>query len=245
MNNRIRCQLIDILLDKDYKFTNKYLSVVNGSFDYDTLLQDYLEDKNMNTIKVDNANQSVCFANQKDMVSIYDGKTKKEDSYYEEIHIHCNDLYNFEEFVNYLKTNYPNKIEEVKELPHSEAINGDFNNYELVMGQMTNEIATTKTLVNILSKRSDETIFRALAIHFGKLASNSSDINIDLIHKLNKLYQDEVVNKYNSIFSIPVADRIKNILTEEKSNRMLISDMPSNKDYNISLKDNEEYDNDY
>ena len=113
------------------------------------------------------------------------------------------------------------------------------------MGQMTNEIATTKTLVNILSKRSDETIFRALAIHFGKLASNSSDINIDLIHKLNKLYQDEVVNKYNSIFSTPVADRIKNILTEEKSNRMLISDMPSNKDYNISLKDNEEYDNDY
>ena len=54
MNNKLSCQLVNILLDKDNQFSNKYTSIISGNFDYETLLNDYFKGKDMKSIKVDN-----------------------------------------------------------------------------------------------------------------------------------------------------------------------------------------------
>ena len=50
MNYKINCQIIDILLNNSNEFTNKYTSVSSGSFEFDTLLEDYYLNKNMRNI---------------------------------------------------------------------------------------------------------------------------------------------------------------------------------------------------
>ena len=75
---------------------------------------------------------------------------------------------------------------------------------------MTNEVATTKSLLNLISKNNDETIFRAIAIHFGKLVNNSSEIDSELIHKLNDIYYKYVESSDYSLFSEEISICWKN-----------------------------------
>jgi len=234
MDNKLNCQLINILLDKDNQFVRKYTSIISGNFDYENLLNDYFINKEMRSIKINNDTQSICFTNQNGMVSIYNSDTKKNESYYEEVHIHCNNLKMFDSFVIYLKNNgYSNIINDMGEIPHSESINiSNLKECELVMEPMTNEVATTKSLLSLLSKNSDETIFRAIAIHFGKLVDKTSDINSDLIHKLNDIYHKKVEGSDYSFFSDDISNNFLNIHNDEHSHETKIINFPS-KNLNI------------
>lgn len=119
MNKKINCQLVNILLNMNNEFSNKYCSVSSGNYDYEILLEDNFINKDMRSIKVDNGNQSICFTNQKNPVSFYNQSTRKNDTYYEEIHIHCNNLDEFDTLVNYLyKSDYKDVIDEVDNIPH-------------------------------------------------------------------------------------------------------------------------------
>ena len=229
MNNKLNCQLVNILLDKDNKFSNKYTSIITGNFDYDMLLDEYFKEKNMRSIKVNNDTQSICFTNQNSLVSIYNSETKKYEQYYEEVHIHCNNLNMFEDFTNYLKNSeYKNVIDDTGRIPHADSINiANLKNCELVMEPMTNEVATTKGLLNLLAKNSDKTIFRAIAIHFGNLVNNNSEINFELIHKLNSIYDKYVENNDYSFFSNEISNKFLNIYNDDNTYESKISNMES------------------
>ncbi|MDO5569787.1 MAG: hypothetical protein Q4G04_06805 [bacterium] len=218
MSEKINCQIIDILLNQSNEFTNKYCSVMFGNYDINDLLENNYINKNMSSIKIDNSNQSVCFTGQKEPVSFYNQDSKKSETYYEEIHIHCNNLENFDNLVNCLyRSNYRNLIDEVSKVPHYEAIEkSNFKNYELVLEPMTNELTSTRSLLNILSQRSNDTIFRALAIYTAKLVDKTSDVDIDLIHKLNHIYKTKIVNKENGFFSKEIFNNLLNINRDEK-----------------------------
>lgn len=253
MNNKLNCQLINILLDKDNQFSKKYTSITTGYFDYETLLDNYYIDKDMRSIKVDNNTQSICFTNQNGMVNIYNSITKKNESYYEEVHIHCNNLKMYDSFINYLKnSDFKNVLDETGGIPHYESINiNNLKECELVMEPMTNEVATTKSLLNLISKNNDETIFRAIAIHFGKLVNNSSEIDSELIHKLNDIYYKYVENSDYSLFSEEISNKFLNIYNDENSHENRITKFPSNQ-YNIDentnnyiVYPNNNYDKDY
>ena len=224
MNNKINCQLINILLDKDNKFVNKYTSIVNGTFEYERLLEDYFNTKEMRSIKIDNDTQSICFTNQNRMINIYNLDTKKNESYYEEIHIHCNNLAIFDDFVRYLKNSkYSNVVNDIGGIPHYESINiNNLKNCELIIEPMTNEVDTTKSLLNLLSKNNDETIFRAIATHFGKLVDKNSDINFDLVHKLNNIYKKNVEYNDFGFFSNDVSHQLLNIYNDDYSSERRI-----------------------
>ena len=229
MNNKIDCQLINILLNKDNTFANKYTSIISGSFDYDNLLENYFKNKDMRSIKIDNDSQSICFTNQNSLINLYNSETKKKEEYYEEIHIHCNDLSMFDDFVKYLKSSdLKNIINDNSGIPHSESINiNNLKKCELVMEPMTNEVTTTKNLLNLLSKNSDETIFRAIAIYFGKLVDNNSDINFELIHKLNDIYKRDVHGTDYGFFSDEVSNKLLNIYSDEKFYETRVVKIPS------------------
>lgn len=247
MDKRINCQLINILLNENNEFANKYCTVFSGNYEYDSLIEDYFVNKNMRSIKIDRNNQSVCFTNQKEMISFYNQSTRQNDQYYEEIHLHCNDLSNFDRFLEYLyKSEYYDIIDEVDAIPHYEIISkGKFKDYELIMEPMTNEVMTTRNLLNILSQKSDETIFRALAIHFCDLVNHSSEIDINLIHKLNDIYQHEVKNNETLFFSNNISDRLINIYDDINVYQQKISQIPSqnlkmkNVNYTIDYKEKE------
>lgn len=255
MNNKLNCQLINILLDKDNQFADKYTSIISGNFDYETLLNDYYESKEMRSIKVDNDTQSICFTNQNGMMNIYNSETRKNESYYEEVHIHCNDLSMFDKFVKYLRdSKYHNILNETGGIPHSESINiNNLKNCELVMEPMTNEVATTKSLLNLLSKNSDETIFRAVAIHFGKLVNRNSEIDYELIHKLNNIYQNNVDGNECSFFSEEISNKFLNLFNDDYSHESRMAKIPSKNfemsdgdDHHIIYNmDNDDYQNEY
>lgn len=253
MNNKINCQLINILLNKDNTFANKYTSITSGSFDYDNLLENYFENKDMRSIKIDNDTQSICFTNQNSMINIYNSENKKREEYYEEVHIHCNDLSMFDNFVKYLKSSdYKNVVNDKGGIPHFDAINiNNLKNCELVMEPMTNEVATTKSLLNLLSKNSDETIFRAIAIHFGKLVDRNSDINFELIHKLNDIYKKDVEGTDYGFFSDEISNKFLNIYNDENSYETKIARVPSQSfevqsDHHIVYTvENDDYENSY
>ena len=238
MNYKINCQIIDILLNNNNEFTNKYTSVSSGSFEFDTLLEDYYLNKNMRNIKIDRNNQSLCFTNQKNSITLFNNDIKKNDEFFEEIHIHCNDLDCFDNLVEYLyDSSVKNEIDEVDVIPHYEVINNNnFKDYELVIQPMTNEVSDTKSLVNFLAKKNDETIFRAIAIHFCKLVNNSYEINSDLIHKLNDIFKDNVVDNENIFFSDELSNKFLNIMNEEKSYESKVINIPSQK-----IEINDEY----
>lgn len=248
MNRKLKCQLITILLDKDNEFSKKYTSVLTSDIDYDYLMEEYFENKNMRLIKVDHQNQSICFTSQKSPVSFFNQSTHKNEMLYEEVHIHCNDLYHFDRFVNYLiEDGYMSVIDETDKIPHHDVIKkGDINKYELIMAPMTNEVSATKNLLNILSQRSDETIFRALAIHFGKLLNHASEINIDLIHQLDEIYQSNIVNNKDSIFSSEIGRKLLNIYNTENNHEEKIQKsfteniLLQNSDYIISFEDSDD-----
>ena len=229
MNNKLNCQLINILLTKNNEFANKYTSIISGNFDYETLLNDYYKNKEMRSIRIDNNTQSICFTNQNNMMSIYNSETRQTESYYEEVHIHCNSLSMFNNFSNYLKNSeYKNVVNDTGGIPHSESIKiENLKKCELVMEPMTNEVATTKSLLNLLSKNSDETIFRAVAIHFGKLVNRPSEIDYDLIQKLNNIYDKNVDGNEYSIFSEEVSNQFLNLDNDEKSHETRIAKIPS------------------
>lgn len=231
MNNKLNCQLINILLDKDNQFVRKYTSIISGNFDYENILNDYFINKEMRSIKINNDTQSICFTNQNGMISIYNPETRKNDTYYEEVHIHCNNLKMFDSFVKYLKdSEYENIIDDTGEIPHSESINiKNLKECELIMEPMTNEVATTKSLLNLLSKNSDETIFRAVAIHFGKLIDEKSDLNSNLIHKLNDIYHQKVEGSDYSFFSDEISNSFLNLHNDEYSHETRVVNYPSNK----------------
>ncbi len=179
----------------------------------------------MRSIKVNDADQSICFTNQENMIELFNKKDRYSQKYYEEIHIHCNDLYNFEEFVKSLESSaYSKFVEHVHYLPHQkEVYQDDIQNYELIVQQTTNELATTKKLKNILKQYSDETIFRAIALHFGEIVENENEINIDLIRSLNDIYYKKVQDEEDLFFSKKVANSLKNILEDEKTTNLNIS----------------------
>lgn len=253
MNNKINCQLINILLNKDNTFANKYTSITSGSFDYDNLLENYFENKDMRSIKIDNDTQSICFTNQNSMINIYNSENKKREEYYEEVHIHCNDLSMFDNFVKYLKSSdYKNVVNDKGGIPHSDAINiNNLKNCELVMEPMTNEVATTKSLLNLLSKNSDETIFRAIAIHFGKLVDRNSYINFELIHKLNDIYKKDVEGTDYGFFSDEISNKFLNIYNDENSFETKVARIPSqsfevqNDHHIVYTVENDDYENSY
>lgn len=253
MNNKINCQLINILLNKDNTFANKYTSITSGSFDYDNLLENYFENKDMRSIKIDNDTQSICFTNQNSMINVYNSENKKREEYYEEVHIHCNDLSMFDNFVIYLKSSdYKNVVNDKGGIPHSDAINiNNLKNCELVMEPMTNEVATTKSLLNLLSKNSDETIFRAIAIHFGKLVDRNSDINFELIHKLNDIYKKDVEGTDYGFFSDEISNKFLNIYNDENSYETKIARVPSQSfevqsdRHIVYTVENDDYENSY
>lgn len=245
--SKINCQIVNILLNDNNEFTKKYTAFSNGSFEYENILEDYFVNKGMRSIKIDDDNQSVCFTNAKEKISFFNPVTKKDESYFEEVHIHCNDLYHFDNFVNYLyKSTFSHCISDVDSIPyHNEILKNGLKNCELVMEPMTNEVSTTKTLVDLLSQRSDETIFRALAIHFGKLVDNPKDIDSELVHKLNNIYQTNVIDNVDLFFSPEISDKLVNINTDEKSNIMEMSDTPSNRmpfETNYSFSSDRGYD---
>lgn len=229
MNNKLSCQLVNILLDKDNQFSNKYTSIISGNFDYETLLNDYFKGKDMQSIKVDNNTQSICFTNQNGLISIYNSETRKQEQYYEEVHIHCNSLTMFDNFVTYLKNSeFNNALNDTGDIPHHDSINiNNLKNCELVMEPMTNEVATTKSLLNLLSKNNDETIFRAIAIHFGNLVNNNSEIDFDLIHKLNDIYKKNVEGNEYSFFSNEISNKFLNMYSDENSHESKITRIPS------------------
>ncbi len=229
MKNKLSCQLVNILLDKDNQFSNKYTSVISGNFDYETLLNDYYVGKDMRSIKIDNNTQSICFTNQNNLISIYNSDTRKSEQYYEEVHIHCNSLTMFESFVNYLKSSeFSNAVNDTGDIPHYESINiNNLKNCELVMEPMTNEVANTKSLLNLLSKNTDETIFRAIAIHFGNLVNNNSEIDFDLIHKLNDIYEKNVEGSKYLFFSNDISNRFLNIHKDENEHESMVARIPS------------------
>ena len=245
--SKVNCQIVNILLNDNNEFTKKYTAFSNGSYEYENILEDYFVNKGMRSIKIDDDNQSICFTNAKEKISFFNPITKKDEAYFEEVHIHCNDLYHFDSFVNYLySSEFSNCIDVVESIPHHNDILRDgLKDFELVMEPMTNEVSTTKTLVNLLSQRSDETIFRALAIHFGKLVNNTKDIDSELVHKLNSIYQKNVVDNDDLFFSPDISDKLININTNEKSNRMEIGDAPSNRmpfEINYSFPNDRGYD---
>ena len=241
MDNKLSCQLITILLDKDNHFSNKYTSIVSCNIDYQTLLNDYFIGKDMRTIKIDNDTQSICFTNQNGLININNSATRKTESYYEEVHIHCNDLKMFESFVDYLKkSEYSNNVDDTSGIPHYESINiENLKDCELVMEPMTNQVATTKSLLNILSKNNDETIFRAIAIHFGQLVNKTSDIDFELVHELNNIYQKNVEGSDYGFFSEDISNKLLNIYEDENSYQSKIGSLPS---YNTKFIDDTEYD---
>lgn len=229
--SKVNCQIVNILLNDNNEFTKKYTSFSNGSFEYENIIEDYFENKGMRSIKIDNNNQSICFGNAKEKITFFNPNTKNDESYFEEVHIHCNDLYHYDSFVDYL---YSSKlsgcIDEVDSIPHhNDILREGLKNCELVMEPMTNEVSTTKTLVNILSQRSDETIFRALAIHFCGLVDNIKDIDSDLIHNLDDIFHSNVVDNEDIFFSSEIADKLINIGSDEKANQFKMKDAPSNR----------------
>jgi hypothetical protein len=247
MSKKINCQLMNILLNENNEFSGKYCCVSSGNYEYDSLMKDYFINKNMRLIKVDNNNQSLCFTNQKELISFYNQDTKKNEQYYEEIHIHCNELYSFDEFINFLyKSEYSDVIDETDSIPHYDLISkGNFKEYELIMEPMTNEVVATKSLLNLLSQRSDETIFRALAIHFGKLVDRPSEIDINLVHILNEIYQKEIKDNSNLFFSNDISNKLLNIVEQENNYQRKLSQLPSenikieNKKYSINFDSKE------
>lgn len=238
--NKVDCQIVNILLNDNNEFTNKYTSFVNGSFDEDSILNDYYIEKGMNSIKIDFTNQSICFSNPNEKISIYNSSSRKNEYYYEEVHIHCNDLYHFDNFVNYLNSS-EFTVHEVDSIPHYDIIKNNLKNSELVMFPMTNEVSNTRSLVTLLNQRSDETVFRALVIYFCKLVNNVSEIDSDLIRKLNTIYQDNVVSNENLFFASSIANKLININNTDKKYNTRISNLPSqnidlqNEDYSIEL----------
>lgn len=234
---KINCQIISILLNDNNECANKYTGFINGNFNFDNIVDDYFKNKGMKAIKVDRKNQSVCFTNANDKITFFNQKNRKNESYYEEIHIHCNDLYHFDKFVDLLsKSELNHFISEVDVIPHFNFVKNDLSKSELVMVPMTNEVSATKSLLTLLSQRSDETIFRTIAIHFGKLVNNINEVDSELIHKLNKIYQDYVVDDKNVFFSSKVSDKIIGINRDEKEYSTIITKAPSE---NIDIEDNQ------
>lgn len=240
LKKSVNCQIITILLTPDNEFSNKYTSITSNCLDYDDIIEDYFRDKQMQNIKIDLSNQSLCFTNQKNLIEIYNPETKKDEQYYEEVHIHCNGLKDFDDFVEYLYSNYQSIVNEVNSLPHYNAItNNNLKNCELLMEPMVNEVTMTKNLVKILSQKNEELIFRAISIHFAKLIDNINDIDSELIHKLNNIYQKNVINNSNQtlFFSEEISNKLLNIYNEENNYQNNINKIPSN-NFNIENEHN-------
>ena len=78
-----------------------------------------------------------------------------------------------------------------------------------------------------MAKNSDKTIFRAIAIHFGNLVNNNSEINFELIHKLNSIYDKYVENNDYSFFSNEISNKFLNIYNDDNTYESKISNMES------------------
>lgn len=104
------------------------------------------------------------------------------------------------------------------------------------MEPMTNEVMATRSLLNILSQKSKETIFRALAIHFCELVDRPSEVNINLVHNLNEIYKSNVVDNEDLFFSEEISNKLLNILNEENTYQSRVSKIPSQ---NMNFKSNE------
>ena len=217
MNYKINCQLVILLLNNNNEYSNKYTTYINNNLDFMNILDEYYESKDMRTIMIDKNNQSICFSNPDVKVSYYDKASNKVEVYTEEVHIHCNDLEDFDRFVNYLYSaeEFKNSLVDTSPLPHYEFLK-KLNESELVIEPMTNEKDITRSLVNYLAQKDDETVFRAMAIRFCKLVDNSRNIDSDLIHKLNKIYQNDVINNNELFFSSDIANKILSTIEKEE-----------------------------
>ena len=235
MNYKISCQLVILLLNNNNEYSNKYTTYINGSLDYMNILDEYYESKDMRTITIDKNNQSICFSNPDVRVSLYNKESNKEEIYAEEVHIHCNNLEHFDRFTNYLinTDKFKNSIVEASPLPHYEKLK-NLNNSELVISPMTNEKDITKSLVNYLAQKDNETIFRAIAIHFCNLVDNPRDIDSDLVHRLNDIYKNSVMNNNELFFSSSITNQIISTIEKEDSHT-ITRQMPNN---NIELNNN-------
>lgn len=247
MNSKVNCQIVNLLLNDNNEFTNQYTSFISGSVAYDIVIEDYFKSKGMQSIKIDNVNQSICFCNPISKVMLYNQNTRRSESYYEEVFIHCNDLYHFDAFVDYLfHSDLSKYINEVETLPHFNTIKDGLKNSELITEPMTNEVDATKSLVRLLSERSDETIFRALTIHFCNLVDTPKDIDSDLIHNLNEIYQKNVVENDDIFFSSDISNKLINLCNAKECHNMRMNQIPLNKvsinDYDVILNNERDYD---
>ena len=236
MNNyKINCQLVILLLNNNNEYSNKYTTYINNNLDFMNILDEYYESKDMRTIMIDKNNQSICFSNPDVKVSYYDRASNKAEVYTEEVHIHCNDLEDFDRFANYLYSTeeFKNSLVDTCPLPHYEFLK-KLNESELVIEPMTNEKDITRSLVNYLAQKDNETIFRAIAIHFCNLIDNPRDIDTNLVHRLNDIYKNSVMNNNELFFSSSIANQIISTIEKEDSHT-ITRHMPNN---NIELNTN-------
>ena len=230
MNQKVNCQVFNILLDGNGNFTNKYSSVVSGNYDFDILLEDYYESKEMRLIQYDSNKQSICFSKPEKSIVFLNSNGQEE--YFEEIHIHCNSLSDFDNFIKYLKNNNYN-IKETGMLPHyKEVYEDNFKNYELMIAPITDEVSATKSLINILSKKDPELIFRALAICFGELVDNPNEINNNLIHTLDNIYNNHIAYNKNFVFSEDITNMLLAVSRDEANHNLNIINNKSVYEFN-------------
>ena len=95
----------------------------------------------------------------------------------------------------------------------------------------------------LLSQKTDEEIFRAIAIHYGKIINNSDEINMDLVQNLNQIY--ETCTSYSLFFSKDIANKILNINNKKENVVNMASMNPKSildtEDYTVSIEDLEKY----
>ncbi len=244
MNEKIKCQIVSLLLDEELKLTEKYNVAVTSQHDFETIMKEYYLSKGMTSIRIDSNLQSVCFTSQKEPIQIYNINSKKIETYYEEVHISCANLKEFIAFKDFLNANYKEVVHETNNLPNQQVISkNEFLNYKLLMEPMNTEVDSTKKLVFLLSQKSDEEIFHAIAIHYGKIINNNDEINMDLVQSLNQIY--ESCTSDSLFFSKEIANKILNINNKKENVVNMASMNPRSildtEDYTVSIEDLEKY----
>ena len=244
MNEKIKCQIVSLLLDEELKLTEKYNVAVTSQYDFETIMKEYYLSKGMTSIRIDSNLQSVCFTSQKEPIQIYNINSKKIETYYEEVHISCANLKEYIAFKDFLNANYKEVVHETNNLPNQQVISkNEFLNYKLLMEPMNTEVDSTKKLVFLLSQKTDEEIFRAIAIHYGKIINNSDEINMDLVQNLNQIY--ESCTSDSLFFSKEIANKILNINNKKENVVNMASMNPKSildtEDYTVSIEDLEKY----
>ena len=240
MNEKVKCQIVSLLLNDESQLTENYNGAITSQFDFQTIMEEYYLAKGMNSIRIDPNLQAICFTSQKEPIQIYNINTKHVETYYEEIHISCANLKEFMAFKDFLEKNYNENVYVTNKIPNQQVISSNkFLDYKLVMEPINTEVNSTKKLVSLLSQKSDEEIFRAIAIHYGKMVDNINEIDMDLVQSLNQLYNS--CSPDSLFFSKEIADKIVN-MNNQNENIVNIANMKpkavlQNENYTVTIDD--------